>query len=489
MLDIPDLLALRLVSPEAKSWVDFVMSEYKSKDITLYFDEKKGRTLGRFMEERMQNDEAGAIGIPFGSLNLTEVTTSSSFFSHPLIRQFHLDYGPEIHRVINYLRVSYNEGQHDITPLEELTFYQDLPNLCDLTTLSILAPGENAPQVGLPALRYLELLKLEVEAAPVDEDDEDDYFWPLPTLVMNVDFIMNCPNLRQLWLPGPMGMDQYVEILIPLGAYFAARNGRRWGSSGTLTIFIDNSDRNLYNSQLVKQLSETEGAERLIKALAASDGRILIDSMPITLLDKAVGLFSNQPEPGKLSQLRSFAKCIRSLRGFSSSLYEIEVPNMRKMKVDWRLLYEGTERKIDYDYTRTVTSWPKLEEIKIEDHYDDLGEGVNYCYMKKLLFRNVMRPSVERFDFNMSLQALSSDAALLLEKLPNLTELKLYVPAENVDSFRNLIRSLPTSCPKLALLSIEAEYSFGDMDFLGAEDDGELQAPPTLLQLPGKLKI
>jgi hypothetical protein len=57
---------------------------------------------------------------------------------------------------------------------------------------------------------------------------------------MNVDFLMNCPNLRLLWIP-IMEMDQYVKILTALGAYFAARNGWGWGSSETLTIFIKNA--------------------------------------------------------------------------------------------------------------------------------------------------------------------------------------------------------------------------------------------------------
>jgi hypothetical protein len=478
MLDIPDLLALRLVSRQTKSWVDFVMSKHKSKDITLSFDEKKGRSLDRFMDERMQNAEAQTIVIPFGILDLTEVTTSTSFFLHPLIPQFLLDYGPKIHEIRNSIQFNsiqlifissrwckYEEP--DTIPLEELTFYQALPNL---TSLSTLAPGDNVPQKMMPALRNLQLFSL--QSAP--EEDES----VIPSLVMNVDFLMNCPNLERLWLPDDTNMDEYVEILIPLGAYFAARNGWGWGSSGTLTIFVDNSDRYFYDGELVKELSETEGAERLIKELAASDGRVLIDSMPITLLDKAVRLFSFSNQPGKL---RSFGKCIRSLRGFSSSLYEVKLPNMRKMTVGEELLFDGEEREIDNN-TRTVTSWPKLKEIEI-DCMSDPGEDVSY--MKKLLFGNVVRRSVKQFYFDMHMQVLSSDAAHLLQKLPNVTELTLYVPAENVDSFRNLIRSLPTSCAKLALLSVEAEYRFGDVDFLG-EEDGEL---PPLLQLPGKLKI
>jgi hypothetical protein len=47
------------------------------------------------------------------------------------------------------------------------------------------------------------------------------------------------------------------------------------------------------------------------------------------MLDEAVRLFSNQP-----GKLRRFGKCVRSLRGFSSSLYEVELPNMRKLEID-----------------------------------------------------------------------------------------------------------------------------------------------------------
>jgi hypothetical protein len=97
-LDIPDLLALRLVSRQTKSWVDVVMSGHKSKAFTLSFNEED-RTLDGFMDERKQKAEAGAIGIPFGGVNLTQVTTSSSFFSHPLIPAFLLEYGPKVHRI------------------------------------------------------------------------------------------------------------------------------------------------------------------------------------------------------------------------------------------------------------------------------------------------------------------------------------------------------------------------------------------------------
>jgi hypothetical protein len=195
-------------------------------------------------------------------------------------------------------------------------------------------------------------------------------------------------------------------------------------------------------------------------------------------------LFSNQP-----GKLRSFGKCVRSLRGFSSSLYEVELSNMRKMKVDWGLLFKRNERDDDNngDYTKTalVNSWPKLEEIQI-DFIICPAEDVNY--MKTLLFGSgVLRPSVKRLDFDMNLQVLSSDAALLLEKLPNLTQLTLHVRTGNVESFRNLMRTLPTSCPMIECLEINAFYPLGDEDFLGGEDGGLINAPPPLLQLPGKL--
>jgi hypothetical protein len=304
--------------------------------------------------------------------------------------------------------------------------------------------------------------------------------------VINVDFLRNCPNLRLLWLPDEMNLEQYVEILTALGAYFADRNG---SSSSTLIMFIENPTFSYDDSEFLEEQNQTERVARLLKELAASDGRILIDCIPITLLDEAVRLFSNQP--GKL-KLRSFGKCIRSLRGFSSSLYEVELPNMRKMKVDWGLLFEGKERDDDNngDYTRTalVNSWPKLEEIEIDYMIHPADSAEDLSYMKKLLFGSgVLRPSVKRLDFDMNLQVLSSDAALLLEKLPNLTQLTLRVGTETVGSFRNLMRTLPTSCPKIECLQINAFYRLGGVDFLGGED-GELHALPPLLQLPGKLR-
>jgi hypothetical protein len=473
-LDVPDLLALRLVSRETKSWVDLVMSGHKSKAFTLYFDEED-RTLDQFMDERKQKAEAGAIGIPFGALNLTGVTTSSSFFSDPLIPTFLLDYGPKIHRILNCFE--WHDVEVDIIPPEELAFYQALPNL---TTLSTLSPGENVPEVKMPALRNLKLLTLQ-SVQEEEENDEDDDSDTSPRLVINVDFLLNCPNLRLLWLPDDMDLEQYVKILTDLGAYFADRNG---SSSSTLMIFIENPTFSYDDIEFLEELKQTERVATLLKELAASDGRILIDCIPITLLDEAVRLFNNQP-----GKLRSFGKCIRSLRGFSSSLYEVELPNMRKLQIDWGLLFEGKERDDDNngDYTRTalVTSWPKLEEIEI-DRMIYPAEDVNY--MKKLLFGSgVLRPSVKRFDFNMTLQILSSDAALLLEKLPNLTQLALRVGTENVESFRNLMRTLPTSCPKIDCLEITAFHPLGDVDFLGGEDGELVNAPPPLLQLPGKL--
>jgi hypothetical protein len=211
-----------------------------------------------------------------------------------------------------------------------------------------------------------------------------------------------------------------------------------------------------------------------LEELAASDGRILIECMPITLLDEAVRHFSNQP-----GKLRSFGKCIRSLIGFSSSLYEIGLPNMRKLEIDRDLLFEGMDREDDGDFSRMVNSWPKLEEIQIASmtyHTED--------YVKKLLFGSgVLRPSVQRFDCDMKLQPLSSDAAHFVDKLPNLTQLRLRGGTESGESFRNLMRRLPSSCPKISHLDIEASDRLGDVDFLGDEDE---ELPP-LLQLRGKL--
>jgi hypothetical protein len=389
------------------------MSGHKSKSFTLSFDEEEGRTLDRFMEERKQTAEAGTIGIPFGSLNLTKVTTSSSFFSHPLIPQFLLEYGSNIHRIHNSLLLN---GQDEIIPLA--------------------LQGQYTPP--------------------------------------NVDFLRNCPNLRLLCLPD-MKLDEYVKILTALGAYFARRNGSSWP---TLTIFIEDPSFDC-GRELLKELSQTEGVARLIKELAVADGRVLIDSMPITLLDEAVRHFYNQPE------LRSFGKCIRSLRGFSSSLYEVELPNMRKMKVDWGLLFGGRERD-EREYSKTVNTWPQLREVEIRELSNNLDGAEELTYMKKLLYGNVVRPSVEKFHFDMKLQLLSSDGGLLMEKLPNLTQLSVHVHEDNVQSFRYLMRTLETSCPKLGYLDIKAFYRLGDVDFLGGENDGEL---PPLRKLSGKLKL
>jgi hypothetical protein len=470
-LDIRDLLGLRLVSRETKSWVDVVMSKHKGKAFTLYFDEKKGRSLDRFQEERKQKAEAGTIGIPFGSVDLTEVTTSSSFFSHPFIAQFLLEYGPKIHRIRNSIDYWRNRDAK-VIPLEELAFYQSLPNLTTLSTFT--PPGENVPQVKMPALRNLKLVSL--LTVPM-QDDNGYYYITSPRLVINVDFLLNCPNLRLLWLPS-MDLYQYVKILTALGAYFATINA---SSSRKLTIFIKYPS--FCDTELLEEL---EGVDLLLQELAASDGKILIDCMPITLLDEAVCHFCNQP-----GKLRSFGKCIRSLWGFSSSLYEVELPNMRKLEIDGNLLFEGMERKDDEGYyMMTVTSWPKLEEIDIFDIERMTPHAEDVSYMTKLLFGSGVRPSVKRFDLDMKLQLLSSDAALCLEKLPNLTQLMLEVGTANVESFRHLMRTLPTSCPKLGCLKIDAfycSYRLSDMDFLGGEDGGLMNAPPPLLQLPGKL--
>jgi hypothetical protein len=40
LLDIRDLLALRLVSPKTRSWVDVVMSNHPSNEFTLYINER-----------------------------------------------------------------------------------------------------------------------------------------------------------------------------------------------------------------------------------------------------------------------------------------------------------------------------------------------------------------------------------------------------------------------------------------------------------------
>jgi hypothetical protein len=161
--------------------------------------------------------------------------------------------------------------------------------------------------------------------------------------------------------------------MIALGQYFTSRNEWEGSSGRTLTVSFDDIQQ---PGNCDEELIPTEGVGRLLQELAIADGRILIEKMTVQLLDEAVRLFHHQ-RGGQL--LRSFGKCIRSLRGFASSLYEVELPNLRKLDVN-RVSEETKSR--DGDYTRTV-NWPKLEEVKLE-----IGNnGNDLCYLANLTFK------------------------------------------------------------------------------------------------------
>jgi hypothetical protein len=311
-----------------------------------------------------------------------------------------------------------------------------------------------------------------------------------------------------------MPLVESVKVLTALGDYFAARNGWKGGIPPMLSIFIQNTiftkqSRHQHLEQL-RQIDEGM-VNKLLEELAASDGRILIQNMPITLLNDAVRLFSKQRQRGKL---RSFGKCITSLVGFSDSLYEVELPNMRKLRVDGELIFLGKKR--EGDYTETV-SWPKLETIKLENYVDydsesdddDTDDNTDSesedddadapavpvtedlrSYMKKLVFESGLRATVKRLDYKFDLHFLSWDdeAPHLLRNLPNLSQLTLTFYEEDADSFRSLLRNLLTSSPKLQLLKITTHFPLKDEDFLGMGDDGCCCVPP-LLQLSGLLPI
>jgi hypothetical protein len=76
--------------------------------------------------------------------------------------------------------------------------------------------------------------------------------------------------------------------------------------------------------------TEIQKVANLLPVLAVADGIILIENMPDQLLDEAARIFWLQRERQIL--LICLEKCIRSLIGFSSSVYELpELPNMRKL--------------------------------------------------------------------------------------------------------------------------------------------------------------
>jgi hypothetical protein len=433
-LDDRDLLALRLVSRKTRDWVDAVLPSHPTKALTLYVNVDEKKTLHELM------DEVIAHGIPFfRRLNVR----NKSFFSHPRIPEFLGIYGSQIHTV-------HGPDCCGDVGSDEVAFYEALPNLTQLSTRWL---GDNVPAVEMPALQRLQLFTLRSK---------------LSEKAVDFHFLLNSPNLTYLLLPY-MNWVQHVQVLSALGPYFNKQNGLEGSSRRTLTIFLcpNNDFPDILNT------SSREKLAILLQELAVADGRILVENMNVKLLDEAVRLFHHQ-RGGQLL-LSSFGKCIRSLIGVSSSLYEVQLPNLRRLDVKCNLL-EGTTAR-DGDYSKTV-SWPKLEEVT--------SNMRNQCLAKLLFGSGVFRPSVERLTCSLTLLSLGSkEAHLLLTNFPNLTHLELEVNSEEVGLFRSLMRMLPTSCSKIQFLQLVAYFPLGDEDFLGVDEEGGLTAPP-LLQLQGK---
>jgi hypothetical protein len=219
----------------------------------------------------------------------------------------------------------------------------------------------------------------------------------------------------------------------------------------------------------------TEDVAQFLQELAVADGSIFIENMPVELLDEAVRLFNHQRR-GQL--LRSFGKCIRSLFGFSSSLYEVELPNMRRLEVFGTL--DGTSK--NGDFARTV-SWPKLEGVNVGLRKKEADIS---CMAKLVFGSGVFRPSVRRLSCALYLLTLDSNEAHLgLANFPSLTHLELRVSQAQTGLLRSLMRVLPSSCSKIQYLGLNVAFPLGDGFFLGA--DGEVSAfTPHLLQFPGK---
>jgi hypothetical protein len=438
LLDVRDLLALRLVSRKTRDWVDAVLSSHPTKALTLYV--KKNTALDELVNEEIPHR------IPFfRRLNVRD----SSLFSHPQILSFLRCYGTQIHTVYRY------DNCDDVDP-DEVAFYEALPNLTQLSTRWL---GENnVPAVKMPALERLKLHTIRSEFSDRTEK-------------INFDFLLNFPNLTHLWLPY-MSIVDHVQVWGALGPYIKKQNGLEGSSRRTLTISL-----RPWSGARPEELSpsEKENVVTLLQELAVADGRILIENMNVKLLDEAVRHFHHQ-RGGQKQLLNSFGKCVRSLIGFSSSLYEVELPNMRKLNGYPTLAVTAR----DGDYSKAV-SWPKLEEVKLKVRR-------NECMAKLVFGSGVFRPSVKRLDCSLTLLSLgSNEAHLLLANFPNLTHLTLSFKAEDVGFFRSVMRVLPASCPKIQFLSLDAYFPLGDEDFLGMDEEGVLSTTtPPLLQFPGK---
>jgi hypothetical protein len=275
-------------------------------------------TLDKLMEEETDR-------IPFfRRLNIKHC----SFFMNPLTPSFLRIYGPQIRTVRNYN----NEGK--VVP-EQTSFYQALPNL---TQLSTYWSPDNLLDVKMPAMQRLTLDL--VLSALSDRAKKT--------------FLLNFLNLTHLWQTPLRGWNEYLEVMSALGSYLAIRNRWDGASRKPLTIIFEVW---CFGNPYYDKLEVTEDVAQFLQELAVADGSILIENMPVELLDEAVRLFNHQRR-GQL--LRSFGKCIRSLFGFSSSLYEVELPNVRKLEVFGTL--DGTSK--NGDFARTV-SWPKLEGVNV----------------------------------------------------------------------------------------------------------------------------
>jgi hypothetical protein len=225
LLDIRDLLALRLVSRKIRDWVDAFMSKHPSKAFTLYINENA--SLAELVKEVI------AHGIPFFR---RLYVGDSSFFSHHLLPSFLLTYGTQIHTVIHY-------AYGDSVVSEELAFYEALPNL---TQLSANWLGDNVADVKMPALKRFQLHKVPSEDSEL-------------AAKINFNFLLNFSNLTHLWLPY-CSKDDYLEAMSALGQYFAIRNGWKGSTESTLTISFYDLELDDFDDELIR--TEGVSAER-----------------------------------------------------------------------------------------------------------------------------------------------------------------------------------------------------------------------------------
>jgi hypothetical protein len=448
LLDVRDLRTLRLVSRKTRDWVDeTMMSKHHNKAFTLYVDRNTA------LEELVAEETARDGILFFRRLDIRY----SPFFLSPIIPSFLRTYGDQIHTVYRA------DCDDDVLP-EEVAFIQALPNLVELHTSWL---GPNAPNVKMRALKHLHLYRRQFESS------DDSREWGAE---VDLGYLHNFPNLTHLGLPYALGLwDEDVHLLSALGDYLEGRRKESSSSGRTLTISLG------WYFEVYRHIEELNPAERqkvatLLQELALADGGIVIENLPVQLLDEAVRVFHHQ-EGGQKKLLRSFGKSIRSLGAFSSSLYEVELPNLRSFGAC--LATQGTAR--DGDFSK-ILHWPKLEEICVRSSVSR--------YMKKLLLGSGVRPSVKRLEFDLDILFLGSNEAIrLLRIFPNLTDLTLnFGGARDVGIFRSVMQVLPTSCPKIEFISLSVGFSLGHEDYFRVDGEvGEGLNPP-LMKFPGKLK-